>query len=182
MNRKSSLPRLAAALVACGLAGPACVTEIEGQKSVTLPKEAFRYERFIEAAGYLDADSVTIQVLTAYRKDCGIATTASNHLRRETTDRIELENKDPDSPGDNLQLALRNLHVSARRSIVVVFSDLPLIRNEDPPVLVLVEAQGLVRFKSDGVELHADRIIVRNDEARAFTLDGRPVGSASSGR
>src|SRR5262245_28245501 len=90
VNRKSCLLRLAATVVACGIAAPACVTEIEGQKAVTLPKEAFRYERFIEAAGYLDADSVTIQLLTAYRKDCGIATTASNHLRRETTDRIEL--------------------------------------------------------------------------------------------
>ena len=97
-------------------------------------------------------------------------------------DWIELENKDPDSPGDNLQLALRNLHVSARRSIVIVFSDLPLIRKEDPPVLVLVEAQGLVRFRSDGVELHADRVIVRNDEARAFTQDGRPSGPVPARR
>lgn len=154
-----------------------CVTEEVTQKTVTLPKEAYRYERFIEATTLVDADRVTLQLLHAYRKDIGIATTEGSHLRRETPDRIELENKNPDDPSAPMRLSLRNLHVSARQSIVVVFSDLPLLRNEDPPVLVLLNAEGLVHFRGDGVTLHADRVIARNDEVKGFASDGRAIDS-----
>jgi hypothetical protein len=171
--------RLGIALVAASLAG--CITEVEGQPVVTLPKEAFRYERFIEAPTFLDADRVTIQALTAYRKDVGIATDRELHMRRETKDRIEVESKDPDSLGDPVKLSLRNMHVTARKSVTIIFSDLPLLRKDDPPVLVLVEAEGLVHFRGDGVDLHSDRVIVRNDEAKAFPLGASTDASGKGG-
>ncbi len=162
-------------LLAVPLLAGACTTEVEGPPMITLPKEAYRYERFIEATTFLDADTVTIQALTSYRKDVGIATDRDLHLRRELKDRIEIENKDPDAPGNPIKVSLRNLHISARKSISIVFSDLPLIRKEPEPVLVLVEAEGLVHLRGDGVDLHSDRVIVRNDEAKAFDAHGAPT-------
>lgn len=170
---RSSRPTLV--LLGLAIAASGCVSEVVAPPTVTLPKEAFRYERFLEATTLVDADRITLQLVHAYRKDIGIATTEGSHLRRETPDRIELENKDPDDPSAPLRLSLRNLHLSARQSIVVVFSDLPLLRNEDPPVLVLLSAEGLVRFRGDGVELLADRVIARNDEVKGFGADGRPI-------
>jgi hypothetical protein len=169
--------RCAFVVVAIGpLAG--CVSEVEPQKTVTLPKEAYRYERFIEAATIIEADHVTVQLLTHYRKkDIAIVTSDAVHLKRETPDRIELKSRDESGFGDPLGLTVRNMNVRARRSITVIFSDVPLLRNEDPPVIVLVHAEGLVRFRGDGVELHEDRVIVRNDEVKGFSTDGSLLGT-----
>lgn len=175
-RRIRSLALRAGCFVLC-LGSATCVTEKVAPPTVTLPKEAFRYERFIEATTLIDADDVTLQVLHAYRKDIGIATTEGSHLRRETPDRIELENKDPDDPSAPLRLSLRNMHVSARRSIKVVFSDLPLLRKEDPPIIVLAHAEGLVHFRGDGVDLHADKVIARNDQVKGYATDGREIES-----
>lgn len=161
-------------------AASGCVTEVEPPPSVTLPKEAFRYERFIQSyGGLLTADRVTVQAVTAYRKDIALAVTEGYHLKRELEDRIELVNKDPTFKTDPLRLMFRELKIEARQSITIVFSDLPLLRKEDPPVLLLFQAEGIARLRSDDEDLIADKLIMRNDEVRGFDANGRPLDRAA---
>jgi hypothetical protein len=177
---RTTVPRRAARglLAAAALSLAACVTEVESPPVVSLPPEAHRFERFLEATSQITADRVTVQALTAYKKDIGIITTSGGyHLRREEPDRLSIVNQAPRHGSDPVRITFRNMRIDARERIDVVFSDLPLLELQDgeDPVLVLFAAEGLARFRGDGVDLLADRIVVRNDEARAFAKDGRAL-------
>ncbi len=157
----------------------ACVQEIDPGPVVVLPEEAIRYERFIQADTDLVADRVTIQAVTAYRKDVAPIVNEHLHTKQITPTRIVLTSQDDRLRGQPVSVAFRNMRVRARERIEVVFSDVPL-RGDSPdgPVLLVV-AEGIASLKGGGVDLTSDRIVIRNDEVKAFGRDGqaRPVSS-----
>lgn len=180
-QNRTRIGRPALALAAAALALAGCITEVDPGPTVVLPPEAVRFERFIDARGEFSADRVTIQAVTAYRREIAAITTEGYHTKRETPDRIELVNNQPDFKADPLRLAFRNLSVKARESIVVVFSDVPLLKQDPNPTLVLLEGEGLAHLKSSGVDLLADKVVVVNDDAKGFHADGRPWTGGATG-
>ncbi len=172
-GRRGALARHA--LVACGLLGAAgCVTELDPGEIVVLPAEAYRYERFIEAESELSADRVLIEAVCAYRKDFAPVVNEDYHSKEITPDRITLVNLDTRFPQNPVTLSFRNMRVLGRERIEVRFSDEPL-KDQAQPVLLLLEATGVAHFRGDGVDVTAERVVIRNDEVRGFMANGRPV-------
>ncbi|MBI4878428.1 MAG: hypothetical protein HY812_02040 [Planctomycetes bacterium] len=179
-GRRSSFARRA--LIACGLLGAAgCVSELDPGQVVVLPPEAYRSERFIEAECELSADRVVIEAVRAYRKDFAPIIDEDYHSKEITPDRITLVNLDSRFPQNPVTLSFRNMRVFGRERIEVVFSDAPLLKGEAEPLLLLLVGKGVAHFRGDGVDLTADRVVIRNDEVKGFMADGRPVPQGLEG-
>jgi hypothetical protein len=170
--------RVLGLLFVCAITGMpnlGCVTEPATDESIVqLPPGSEEFERFINAPGQFTADRITIQALTAYRKDVAPVTSPESHLRSVTPDRIELTNKTPEVPGDPVRLSFRQLHLAARESLTVIFSDVPLQHPERDPILLIV-GNGVAKLVSPTETLLADRVVIRNGEAQAFRSDGQPT-------
>lgn len=161
--------------VGCAIGLPACVTEpAEDESVVRLPPGSEEFERFINAPGQFTADRITVQALTAYRKDVVPITSPESHLRTVTPDRIELVNKTPEVPSDPVRLSFRQFHLAARESLTVIFSDVPLKHPERDPILLIV-GEGVAKLVSPTESLLAERVVIRNGEAKAFRADGQPT-------
>lgn len=175
---KSGATTTAIGLACCALlalAGPGCVTEPATDESIVrLPPGSEEFERYINAPGQFTADRITVQALTAYRKDVAPVTSPESHLRSVTPDRIELTNKTPGEPGDPVRLSFRELHLAARESLTVIFSDVPLRHPERDPILLIV-GEGVAKLVSPTGTLLAERVVIRNGEALAFRADGQPT-------
>lgn len=159
----------------CGIGMLSCVTEpAEDDSVVRLPPGSEAFERFINAPGQFTADRITVQALTAYRKDVVPITSPESHLRTVTPDRIELINKTPEVPSDPVRLSFRQFHLAARESLTVIFSDVPLKHPERDPILLIV-GEGVAKLVSPTETLLAERVVIRNGEAMAFRADGQPT-------
>lgn len=172
-----SFPLLARAGAAAGvllvsLLAPSCVQEVDPGPVVVLPEESIRYERFIQADTDLVADRVTIQAVTAYRKDVAPIVSEQLHTKHVTPDRIVLTSQDDRLRGQPVSVSFRNMRVRARERIEVVFSDVPLLTGSREGPLLLVVAEGIASFRGPGIDLVSDRIVIRNDEVKAFGPDG----------
>ncbi|MCC7169780.1 MAG: hypothetical protein IT459_04960 [Planctomycetes bacterium] len=146
----------------------------EDDSVVRLPPGSEAFERFINAPGQFTADRITVQALTAYRKDVVPITSPESHLRTVTPDRIELVNKTPEVPSDPVRLSFRQFHLAARESLTVIFSDVPLKHPERDPILLIV-GEGVAKLVSPTETLLAERVVIRNGEAKAFRADGQPT-------
>lgn len=149
-----------------------CVQEVDHSSVVTLPPESYLYERFIDASVTFTADRITVEALRAYRKDCVVVVDKERHSREVGVSRIVLKNLDSGDPRNPVSLMFRNMRIKARERIDVVFSDLPLRRNDPSPVILLFVGDGVAHLRGDGVDLTASRIVIRNDEVRGFLKDG----------
>jgi hypothetical protein len=152
----------------------ACTSE-PAERVVVLPPEADRYERFINRATHLSADRITVHTLTAYRKDMGLAVDPDLHTQAISDTRITLKNEAPAALNNPVRVSFRNLFLAGREQIEIVFSDAPLLEGEKEPRIVRIVAEGVAHLDGDGVELIGDRIVVENDDAKAFTAEGRPL-------
>ena len=153
---------------------PACVTEEDVGPIVVLPPEAYRYERFIESPTELTADIVVVQAVRAYKRDVAPIVDEGAHIREITRDSLRLTNRSSRNSHSPVALSFRNLRIRARERIEVLFSDEPLKEAENPPILLVV-ANGVANFRGDGVDVTADRIVIRNHEIRAFLKSGQAV-------
>lgn len=155
----------------------ACVQEIDTGPMVILPEESVRYERFIQADSDLMADRITIQAVTAYRKDVATIVNEQFHTKQITPTRITLTSRVDPLRGQPVSLSFRNMRVRAREKIEVVFSDVPLLGDSPDGPILLVVADGLASLRGGGVDAIADRLVIRNDQVKAFGADGneRPI-------
>ena len=152
-----------------------CTTErVADGTIVQLPPGSEAFERYINSPGQLTADRIVVQTLTAYRGDVAPVTTPEAHTRSVTPDRIELKNKNQGGFADPVRLSFRSLHLAARDSLEVRFSDVPLEHLDRDPI-VLIIAEGVAKFDSVDTSLLAEKIVIRNGEALAFRADGQPM-------
>lgn len=161
--------RLALAIVLGPLG--ACVTEVEPEPTVVLPASVVR---FIEEPTTLEADRVMIQAARQFRGEVAPSVDRDEHVKTITPDRLRLENRGDSMLAPPVRLSFRNLQVEARQHIEVRFSDKSLLKEDvDEAVAVLIVADGVAHMEGPGYELTAPRIVVRNDEVKAFGEDGR---------
>jgi len=160
---------------------PACVSEEDVGPVVILPPEAYRYERFIESPTELTADRVLVQAVTAYKRDVAPIVDESAHIKEITPNAVRLINRSSSNRHLPVSLSFRNLRIRARERIEVKFSDEPLEEAESPPILLVI-AEGVATFRGDGVSVTADRLVIRNDEIRAFLKSGQAIPVAGGRR
>jgi len=156
------------------LASSTCATD-EGERVIVLPPEADRYERFINRVTRIVADRIEVRAINAYGRDVVPAVDPDTHTRKIESGHITVVNNDPGATRNPVRLSFRNLHLAGRQRIDVYFSDAPLERDDVAPVLVKVVATGVAQLVGDGVELVGDRVVVTNDDAKAFAEDGREI-------
>ncbi|MFH0946798.1 MAG: hypothetical protein V2A76_16510 [Planctomycetota bacterium] len=171
MTRRASLLLL---LLSLGLSA-GCITEEDVGPMVVLPPEAYRYERFIESPTELSADRVLIEAVRAYRRDLAPIIDEDFHTKEITPDRITLRNRGSQGGRNPVSVSFRNMRIQAREQIEVVFSDVPLLKEQEQPPILLMVANGVAHFRGDGLDVTADRIVLRNHEIKSYLKDGREI-------
>lgn len=152
-----------------------CVTEEDPGLMVVLPPEAYRFERFIESPTELSADRIVVEAVRAYRKDLAPIIDEDFHTKEITPDRITLQNRSSSGGRHPVSVSFRSMRIRARDRIEVIFSDVPLLKDQEKPPILLMVANGVAHFKGDGLDVIADRIVLRNDEIKAYLKDGREI-------
>ncbi len=172
------LSRAALALLFCATATVAsgCVTEpAEEENVVVLPADARRFERFIDAPTLVRADRVIVEAVTHYRKDMAPIVDRDQHSKTVTPTRIELVNHSDPLTGRPVALSFRNLRIEARERIEVRLSDVTLLNDNPKPILIRVVGDGLAHVEGTGVDVIGERILIENDQVKAFNAEGREL-------
>ncbi len=156
-----------------------CVTEkASDEQIVVLPKDAIRFERFINTPTTLRADRVIVEAVTHYRKDMAPIVDTDLHSKTVTPTRIELVNHSDPLRGRPVALSFRELRIEARERIEVRLSDVTLLNDNPNPILVRVVGDGLAHLEGvGGVDVIGERVLVENDHAKAFNAEGKEIKS-----
>lgn len=152
-------------LIACG----ACVSELQTDQTVVLPVGV---DRFIDEPTEISADEVLIEAVRQFRAEVAPVVDRDYHSKTVTPDRIHLVNLDPSVAFQPVSLTFRNMHVTARRQIDVRFSDKSLLEKGAEADVLLLIANGVASLEGPGYDLTAPRIVIRNDQVRAYGEQG----------
>lgn len=166
--RRRRAPGAALALLLFG--SPSCVTEVDPGPIIELPASVVR---FIEEPTQIDADRILIEAARQFRGDIVPIVNRDEHLKVVTPDKIQLTNRGVPMVSPPVTLNFRDLLLRARERIEVRFSDKPLqVSDPADAVALLVIAEGIAHMEGPGYELTAQKIVIRNDEVRAFDENG----------
>jgi len=164
--------RVGALMLLAAVVLPSCVTEIDPGPIVELPVSVVR---FIDEPTLVEADKILVEAARQFRGEVVPIVNRDEHLKTVTPDKIQLINRGVPMISPPVTLNFRDMLLKAREQIEVRFSDKPLqVPDPADAVAVLVIADGIAHMEGAGYELTSHRIVIRNDEVRAFDENGEP--------